>query len=105
MATVAIDLHADQDLSSGKIGTISDPAKHAAVVTPSDAADGFLAYVSRALQIGSDGDMTVDMQGSPELAGTTVLFSGCKAGTVLPIRVKRVKSTGTTASMKIVALW
>jgi hypothetical protein len=34
----------------------------------------------------------------------TVIFENVPTGTLLPIRVTRVKSTGTTAS-KIIAIW
>lgn len=35
------------------------------------------------------------------LAGTTVLFSGIPAGTVMPIRAKRIRSTSTTATLLV----
>ena len=73
------------------------PAHYAAAVTPNDGAD--LADTSRALYIGGAGDVKVDMYGSG-----TVTFVGVTAGSVLPVRVDRVYSTGTTAT-SIVALW
>lgn len=73
-------------------------APFAAVVTPSDTVD--LAFVSRALYVGGAGNITVIMAGD----GSTVLFSAVPAGLVLPIRVNRVKATGTTATL-IVAMW
>lgn len=66
----------------------------AVVVTPSDSAD--LANFSRAIYVGGAGNLNVDM-----LTGETVLFSGIPAGTLLPIRVKRVRSTNTTATLII----
>lgn len=68
------------------------PASHAEAVTPSDTVD--LVVVSRALWIGGAGTITVIL-----LSGATVLFSGIPAGTLLPLRVSRVKSTGTTATL------
>lgn len=73
------------------------PAERAVPVTPSDTTD--LAYYSRALYIGSSGDVTVIMQG-----GQTVTFTGMVAGQIYPLRVGRVKAAGTTAAA-IVALW
>lgn len=79
-------------------GSIDAPAKNAAAVTPDDDAD--LANVAVALYIGGDGNVSVDTVGGQE----SVVFQGMTAGQILPVRVKRVNSTGTTAS-NIVALW
>ncbi|MGA0398230.1 MAG: spike base protein, RCAP_Rcc01079 family [Ilumatobacteraceae bacterium] len=73
------------------------PAHHAVAVTPNDSTD--LTDTSRALYVGAAGDVKVDMYGSG-----TVTFVGVTAGSVLPVRVDRVYSTGTTAT-SIVALW
>lgn len=69
----------------------------AAAVTKNDSTD--LTVTARALYIGGAGDVAVITAG-----GSTVTFVGLAAGSVLPVRVKRVKSTGTTAT-SIVALW
>ena len=73
-----------------------DPATNAVLITPDDATD--LVSVSRAVYVGTTGNMKVTMQDSG-----TVLFTGIPAGTVLPIRVTRIWSTTTTAST-IIAL-
>ena len=75
----------------------SDPACNAVLVSPSDSTD--LTYVTRAVYVGTSGNMKVTMQDSG-----TVLFTGVPAGTTLPIRVTRIWSTTTTAST-ILALW
>lgn len=75
---------------------LDSPAEHAAAVTPNDSTD--LTTSTRALFIGTSGNLKVDMVG-----GETVTFSSVPAG-VFPVRVKRVHSTGTTAS-GIVAMW
>lgn len=67
----------------------SDPAHDAVAVTPSDATQ--LGGV-RGLYVGGAGDVAVEMQ-----AGTTLTFAAT-AGGVLPIKVKRVLATGTTAT-------
>ena len=69
----------------------SDPATNAVLVSPNDSTD--LTYVSRAVYVGTGGNMKVTMADSG-----TVLFTGVPSGTTLPIRVSRIWSTTTTAS-------
>jgi hypothetical protein len=73
------------------------PADSAAVVTPSDTED--LDFASRALWVGTAGDLTVDLLES----GTAVLFANITVGWH-PLRVTRVYDTGTDAD-DIVAVW
>ena len=73
-------------------GGLGEPAVHAEAVTPSDADE--LTTVSRALFVGGAGNVAVVM-----LAGDAVTFAGVTAGSFLPIRVKQVKSTDTTATL------
>lgn len=61
----------------------------AAAVTPSDTLETFAA----ALYVGGAGNVVVVTEG-----GDTVTFTGVPAGTILPIRVKQVRSTSTTAT-------
>lgn len=75
----------------------SAPAEGALAVTPSDSTD--LSFVTRALYVGAGGNLNVDMA-----EGNTVLFVGVLSGTVLPIRVRRVRAASTTAA-SIVALY
>jgi hypothetical protein len=77
------------DVSDGGIG---QPAVHAFAVIPSDSNE--LPYVTRAVFVGGAGNLKVVMLGE-EL----VTFSGIAAGTILPIRVKQVLSTLTTATL------
>jgi hypothetical protein len=72
------------------------PARTALAVTPSDSAD--LTLIARALYVGGAGNLSVDTVG-----GDTVSFVGVQAGSFLPVRVRRVRATGTTAT-NIVAL-
>lgn len=77
--------------------SITGPISNGAAVTPNDSTD--LATSSRAIWIGTGGDVsliTVD--------GTTLLLKNVPAGTMLPIRAARIRSTSTTAT-DIVALW
>ena len=73
------------------------PLTNAASVTPHNTNE--LSFVTRALYVGATGDVAVTMQD-----GGDVIFVDVPAGTVLPIRVKVVKSTGTDAT-SIIALW
>lgn len=73
------------------------PAHSAAAVTTSDSA---VIPVTRALYIGTAGNITVTMA----VDGTSVLFVGVQGGTLLPLQVTRVYATGTTAT-NIVALY
>jgi hypothetical protein len=70
----------------------SDPANGAAVITPSDTAD--LPVYARAIYVGVTGHITVDMTDS----GTNITFLSVPQGTILPVQVKRVYLTGTTAT-------
>lgn len=74
-----------------------NPAEFATAVTPSDSTD--LTQVARALYIGTGGNVNVD---TPD--GATILFSNVQTGSILPVRVKRVRVASTTAS-NIVALF
>lgn len=76
---------------------IDGPGVGAASVTPNDSTD--LTIYSRALYIGGDGNVKVTM-----FNGDEVTFVGLIAGTLLPVRAKRVWSTGTTAT-NIVAVY
>ena len=76
---------------------VADPADNAVVVTPSDTV--FLDYYTRAVFVGGAGNLSVVLK-----SGATVVFTGVLAGSVLPLRVGRVNSTGTTAT-NIVAMW
>lgn len=90
---------------------MSNPASEAQVVNPSDSADITFASPgsARGLWIGGAGNVNVIMEGDKNIpsgvaaTSVAVLFSGVGAGTLLPIRVSRVLSTNTTATL-IVAL-
>ena len=73
------------------------PAREAASVTPSDSTD--LDRRTKGVWIGGAGDMSVVMHN-----GQTVTFAGILGGSLLPIAVSRINSTGTTATA-IVALY
>jgi len=62
---------------------------HAIAVTPSDTV--LQAY--EGIYIGGAGNLTVIME-----SGQSALFTAPPVGTLLPIRVKQVMATGTTAT-------
>jgi hypothetical protein len=80
------------DLFEKFSNNLESPAKFAVAVTPDDAAN--LEYSSRSVYIGGTGDLSVEMVGDQ----ANVVFTNVQAGTVLPIRVNKVHSTGTTAN-------
>lgn len=61
----------------------------AAAVTPSDTT----TFEPSVIYVGSAGNVKVDTA-----QGTTVTFVGVQAGGVIPVRVRRVWSAGTTAT-------
>lgn len=69
----------------------TEPADNAAAVTPNDSTD--LTNTARALYVGTGGDIKITTAG-----GDTVTLNDVQGGSILPIRTKRVFSTGTTAS-------
>jgi hypothetical protein len=71
-------------------------ASVASAVTPDDSTD--LTEVAKGVYVGGAGTLKVDMGD-----GGTVTFSGLSAGVFLPIIVKRIYATGTTAT-NIIAL-
>lgn len=79
------------------------PAWGAAEVTPNDSED-LPRIPTQALYIGGPGSGSVDVS-VVMASGVTVLFEGVAHGTILPIRVDRVRATGTSAGAAIVALY
>ncbi len=73
------------------------PARDAAEITPSDTVD--LGDLPRAIWIGGGGSLSLQMAD-----GGTVRLDGVPAGSLLPLRPRRVRATGTSATA-IVALW
>jgi len=79
-------------------GDLNSPCGSAAAVTPSDSVN-LTGGPTRALFVGGAGALSCLM-----VDDTTCVFTGVVAGAVLALRVKRVNSTGTTAT-NIVAMW
>lgn len=73
------------------MGGMGEPPINAKLVSPSDTDE--LATISRALYVGGAGNIALVMA-----SGDAVTFTGVLAGSFLPIRVKKIKSTLTTAT-------
>ena len=70
------------------------PASGAYAITPSDTQR--LPFDTRGLYVGVTGNVTVVM--ANDVLANTVLFTAVPAGSLLPISVAYVLSSGTTAS-------
>jgi hypothetical protein len=76
----------------------TEPARKGAAVTPSDTVD--LTNLTRGVYVGAGGDLAVIF--ANDTASTTLV--AVPTGVVLPIAVRRILSTGTTAT-SVVALY
>lgn len=76
---------------------LESPASRGAAITPDDAAD--LPTVARFLYLGTGGTVVLDTVG-----GDTLTFANVPDGGMLPVRTRRVRATGTTAT-GILGLW
>ncbi|WP_276681463.1 spike base protein, RCAP_Rcc01079 family [Thalassolituus oleivorans] len=72
--------------------TIDSVAESAFAITPSDANQ--LAIATRSLYIGTGGDLVVQLVEDT----APITFINVISGSILPIRVQKVLSTGTTAT-------
>lgn len=77
--------------------SLTSPPEHAVAIVPDD--DGELAVVTRALYVGAGGDVAVRMHD-----GSQVTLVGVPSGTMLPLRVRGVLASGTTADA-ILGFW
>lgn len=82
-------------MTTDRATTQDGPATAAVDITPHDS-NNFDAY-SRAIYVGGAGDVVV----VPMSGDGTVTLKAVPAGTLIPIRAKRVNSTGTTATFLV----
>jgi len=80
---------------------IDAPGGRAAAITPDT--DNDLATNTRAVYVGGAGNLIVHMAADAAGSPTAVTFTAVPAGTLLPIRVRRVLATGTATA--IVGIW
>lgn len=78
------------DRFASRHATLTSPAYDGFPITTSDAAP--VLEVTRAIYVGVAGDLTATFA-----SGETVTFQNVAAGTILPIRISHVLTTGTTA--------
>ncbi len=78
----------------GRAEDIAAPARRGFAITASDSTD--LSAETRAIYVGSAGDLSVVLS-----SGDEVTLAGVAGGSLLPVRAKRVKSTGTTAGQLV----
>lgn len=71
-------------------------AVDASNITPSDTA--VIEPLTRAIYIGGAGDLAVEMS-----SGAQITFVAVQSGAVLPLQVRKIRATGTTATA-IIAL-
>ena len=77
---------------------ITESAKNGFAITPSDATE--FPQPTRGIWVGSTGDLVVDFLGYEDEAGATdVPLTAVPAGTLLPIRVVKVKAATTAGSL------
>lgn len=74
---------------SNSVG-LDAPATHGFAITPHDVDE--LSEATRAIYVGTAGAIAVVM-----LSGTTITLVNIAGGSVLPLRVRQVRATGTTA--------
>ena len=79
--------------------SLTSPPEDAASIPPSDAANAPMSYVTRALYVGVAGDIALLMQ-----SGARVTLRDVPAGSFLPLRVRQVFASGTSAD-GIVGFW
>lgn len=72
-------------------GLVTAYPTRAVSITPSDATEFAVPYT---IWVGGTGDVTVE----PWRGGNTVTYPAMVPGSVVPVAVKRVLSTGTTAT-------
>lgn len=70
----------------------SSPLQYAFAIAPNDNSD--VPSLTRAIFVGGAGNISVIMENDTE----AVTLVGVVAGSLLPMRVTRVRSTGTTAT-------
>lgn len=82
-----------KDLFSSQNSGLTSPAANAFAITPH--ATNTLPYVTRGIYVGGQGDVVVEMAGG----GALVTFSAVPAGTILPIRARRVTTASDATNM------
>jgi hypothetical protein len=80
-------------------GGLQSPPPNAFVITPSDTNE--LPFVTRSVYVGAGGDITLRLAGDT----SSQALKAVPVGTMLPLRVRQVYATGTTAALPLVGLY
>lgn len=78
----------------GRAQDVAAPARRGFSITTSDTTD--LTAETRAIYVGAAGDLALILS-----SGDAVTLAGVAGGSILPLRVTRVKATGTTATQLV----
>lgn len=100
MASFQKDVNYQAGVAKLFVSTVTDPATQVALdanINPSLNPAGYCGGI----YVGGDGNLVVVM--AQDTTDTLVTFNGVKAGTFLPIQVKKVSSTSTATNL--MALW
>lgn len=79
------------DVYQGQASGLDSPARKAFAVSPSDSTD--LTTSTRAIWVGTPGNIEAILVDD----SASVTFANVPGGSILPIRARRVRATGTTA--------
>jgi hypothetical protein len=79
---------------TGRADAITAPAQHGFAITPADGTD--LPSETRGLWVGASGDLVLVLA-----SGDEVTIAGVPGGTLLPLRIRRIRATGTGASQLV----
>lgn len=85
------------DTFSGHAAGLESPAANASTIAPSDFTD--LPDATRAIYVGTGGALSVEL-----VSGDVIDLSNVQTGMIYPLRVRKVRSSGTTAT-GLVGLW
>jgi hypothetical protein len=80
---------------SGYADSASAPARRVVAIIPSDGDD--LPDTPKGIYVGTGGDVALVAAGAPA-GGAATVFRNLPSGALLPVRVRRVAATGTTAA-------
>lgn len=94
--TALAPLTSDQDPYAQRSIPAASPSRGAVAITKSNTVE----QPYKSIWVGGVGDVTVLMIGATDDT-QTVTFTAVPAGTLLPIQVRRVMSTGTSATLMV----
>jgi hypothetical protein len=78
------------NIAASRAPSADGPATRGFAITPDDVAD--ISGPTRALYVGTSGDIALVL-----VSGDEIVLEGVAGGTLLPLRVKQVSASGTTA--------